>query len=215
MTTAVDIESRLLRRMPLPLPGGEVDKNSRGRVLLVGGSHRVPGAILLSGTAVLRSGAGKVQVACPRSLALPLGIAIPEAGLCALDEDADGEPLASSALSLIELASNSHAVLIGPGVMVLKGATTFIASPTGAAFRYDEGVVGLATAGSGDVLAGLIGGLAARGCDPVQAAIWGVFLHAQAGQQLSRTRGALGFLARELPTEVPALLESFRVPAGK
>ncbi len=83
--------------------------------------------------------------------------------------------------------------------MTLKGATTFIASPSGKTFRYDDGVVGLATSGSGDVLAGVLAGLAARGTDPLAAAVWAVVLHAQAGQELTRKQGALGFLARELP----------------
>jgi ADP-dependent NAD(P)H-hydrate dehydratase len=293
MSTSVDITARLLRQMPLPLPTGEVDKNSRGTLLVVGGSHRVPGAILLSGVAALRAGVGKIQLACPRSLALPLGMALPEAGICALDEDDDGEPSVHEVQQLIESAQQSHAVLIGPGimsgtaaaavtrlllekvhgpvfvidaralsglwentellkrhagrvvltphagemaslchrekdqieadplavavegaahcgsVMTLKGAITFIASPLGGVFRYDQGVVGLATAGSGDVLAGILAGLAARGTDPLDAAIWAVFLHAQAGQRLTSTRGALGFLARELPTQIPALLQSF------
>ncbi len=58
-----------------------------------------------------------MQLACPRSLALPLGIALPEAGVCALDEDADGDIRAHEDATLIELAQRSHAVLIGPGIM--------------------------------------------------------------------------------------------------
>jgi NAD(P)H-hydrate repair Nnr-like enzyme with NAD(P)H-hydrate dehydratase domain len=68
------------------------------------------------------------------------------------------------------------------------------------------GCVGLATAGSGYVMAGIIGGLLARGADPVTATLWGIHLHGAAGQRLTGGLGPLGFLARELLAEVPGLL---------
>jgi ADP-dependent NAD(P)H-hydrate dehydratase len=73
-------------------------------------------------------------------------------------------------------------------------------------FRYAGGGVGLATSGSGDTLAGIVVGLAARGCDALAAAVWGVFLHGEAGARLSRSVGRVGFLARELLDEVPRVL---------
>lgn len=91
-------------------------------------------------------------------------------------------------------------------ITVLKGSQTFIADPEGQSFRNDAGGTGLATSGSGDVLAGIIAGLAARGASPAQAACYGVFLHAKAGERLEKKIGPLGFLARELITEVPALM---------
>ena len=91
-------------------------------------------------------------------------------------------------------------------VVVLKGRETFVASPEGELFVNRAGGVGLATSGSGDVLAGLIAGLLARGADPPRAAAWGVHLHALAGERLSARLGPLGFLARELPAEIPALM---------
>jgi hydroxyethylthiazole kinase-like uncharacterized protein yjeF len=91
-------------------------------------------------------------------------------------------------------------------VVVLKGRETFVASPEGELFVNRAGGVGLATSGSGDVLAGLIAGLLARGADPVRAAAWGVHLHALAGERLGARLGPLGFLARELPAEIPALM---------
>lgn len=90
--------------------------------------------------------------------------------------------------------------------VALKGATTFVATPDGTAYRYDGGNVGLATSGSGDTLAGIVAGLAARGATPVRAALWGVYLHGAAGNALARRLGPLGFLARELLDEVPALM---------
>jgi ADP-dependent NAD(P)H-hydrate dehydratase len=91
-------------------------------------------------------------------------------------------------------------------IVVLKGAETFIAAPDGTTFRNTAGNLGLGTSGSGDTLAGVIAGLCARGADPLQAAVWGVSLHAQAGEALARKLGPLGFLARELLTEIPPLL---------
>jgi NAD(P)H-hydrate repair Nnr-like enzyme with NAD(P)H-hydrate dehydratase domain len=94
-------------------------------------------------------------------------------------------------------------------VLALKGATTAIATPAGEVWTHRSHAPGLGTSGSGDVLAGLIAGLAARGAAPEQAVAWGVALHARAGQALAQRLGTLGYLARELAGEVPALMESF------
>jgi membrane fusion protein (multidrug efflux system) len=71
-----------------------------------------------------------------------------------------------------------------------------------------HGNVGLAISGSGDTLAGIIAGLAARGASLEQAAAWGIALHASAGEQLSIRYGVLGYLAREISAEIPALLRT-------
>jgi ADP-dependent NAD(P)H-hydrate dehydratase len=69
-----------------------------------------------------------------------------------------------------------------------------------------EGNVGLATSGSGDVLAGIIAGLLARGAPAFAATCWGVYMHAAAGDRLSRSIGPLGFLAHELLVEIPGIM---------
>ena len=92
-------------------------------------------------------------------------------------------------------------------VVALKGARTVIAAPGGERWQHEGGNVGLATSGSGDVLAGVIAGLAARGVTLAQAATWGVALHARAGERLAERFGKLGYLARELCDGSPALLE--------
>jgi len=92
-------------------------------------------------------------------------------------------------------------------VVALKGARTVIAAPGGERWQHEGGNVGLATSGSGDVLAGVIAGLAARGATLAQAATWGVALHARAGERLAERFGKLGYLARELCDCIPALLE--------
>lgn len=90
--------------------------------------------------------------------------------------------------------------------VTLKGPETWIASPDEDALRYPGGGPGLATGGSGDVLAGIIGGLLARGTPPRVAAAWGVWLHGEAGRRLAERIGPLGFLGRELVAEIPALM---------
>lgn len=93
-------------------------------------------------------------------------------------------------------------------VLALKGARTVIAAPDGTLWQHEgAGNIGLAISGSGDVLAGVIAGLLARGAPPEQAACWGVALHARAGDRLARRLGTLGYLAREISMEIPALME--------
>ena len=94
-------------------------------------------------------------------------------------------------------------------VVALKGARTLINAPDGARWQHEGGNVGLAISGSGDTLAGIVAGLAARGASLTQAACWGVALHARAGELLAERFGVLGYLARELPGEVPALMAHF------
>ena len=91
-------------------------------------------------------------------------------------------------------------------VVALKGATTWLAAPDGRLWRHARGNPGLATSGSGDVLAGLVAGLMARGAPVEQALAWGVALHARAAERLAARIGPLGFLARELSAEVPSLM---------
>jgi len=91
-------------------------------------------------------------------------------------------------------------------VVAMKGGDTFIVTPDGRAWRHADGVAGLATSGSGDVLAGLIGGFLARGAPPVVATLWGVCVHGAAGARLSETIAPLGFLARELLDAAPRVL---------
>ena len=70
----------------------------------------------------------------------------------------------------------------------------------------ESGHAGLGTSGSGDVLAGAVIGLAARGASLAQAACWGTYAHATAGDRLAARIGRLGFLARELADELPYVI---------
>jgi NAD(P)H-hydrate repair Nnr-like enzyme with NAD(P)H-hydrate dehydratase domain len=91
-------------------------------------------------------------------------------------------------------------------VVTLRMAETWTAGPGTPAFLDQSGNAGLATSGSGDVLAGVIGGLAARGADALTATLWANHLHAAAGERCAVRLGSLGYLARELLDELPRVL---------
>lgn len=97
-------------------------------------------------------------------------------------------------------------------VVLFKGKESIIAGPADHALLYEGGCVGLATGGSGDVLAGIVGGLAARGAPPFAAAAWATWVHGRAGCRLERATGGVGFLAQELLPLIPLLLND---PNGK
>jgi hydroxyethylthiazole kinase-like uncharacterized protein yjeF len=284
------LDSAWIAANPVPVHGQGTTKNSRGRVLAIGGSCKVPGALRLTGEAALRVGAGKLQMATVASAAISLGLLVPEAASIALPEDDDGE-VGDAAAALTNALEACDALVLGPGVgdpavaarllqlvlnqrrddlslvidamavgclrnmqenvasfrgrliitpnhsemavltgghedqidadprqiacdtarkfgavVVLKGSDTVIAGPDGDTLHYGGGGTGMATGGSGDVLAGAIGGLLSRGMPPFVAAGWGVWLHGQSGRRLATTSGPIGFLARELPAELPRLL---------
>jgi hydroxyethylthiazole kinase-like uncharacterized protein yjeF len=285
------LDRALLDRFPLPHHPADSDKEGRGRLLVVAGSRELAGAALLAGLGGLRAGAGKLQIATARSIAVPLAVAVPEARVVGLAETDEGCLAPSGFEPLLDLASCAQAVVVGCGlqhgppldelvdalldcgidvplvldaavlgslapcagalrawrggatvlphsremarlleceaeeveadplaaarraaarfdvVALVKGQFSYIAHPDGRAFRFEGGGVGLATSGSGDVLAGIVGGLAARGADPLTAALWGVYLHGEAGRALTEQVGRIGFLARELPDRVPGLME--------
>lgn len=287
MTSVKRLDSAELKRHPLPaIEDG--DKDSHGRVLIIGGSRNVPGSVLLSAHGAMRAGAGKLQVAVPNEIAIALGVAMPEAMAAGVAGGRDGGFAASAVAPLVELARSADAIVAGPGMtanraaqrlarklralekpialdaamlhaladakaeakgsapnaillphsgelaslldcssedveadplgsgrlcakryralVLVKGAESLVVEPAGQAWKYEGGGPGLGVSGSGDVLAGIVGGLLARGAEPLTALLWAVWLHGEAGARLSNTIGKAGFLAREIPDEVPALL---------
>jgi NAD(P)H-hydrate epimerase len=91
-------------------------------------------------------------------------------------------------------------------LVALKGARTVIALPDGNVFINTTGNPGMATAGSGDVLAGMIGGLVAQKIPPLEALKAAVFLHGWIGDNVSQKKGQISLIARDLIDEIPAVL---------
>ena len=94
--------------------------------------------------------------------------------------------------------------------VVLKGAYTVVASPQGKVRVSQFANPALATAGSGDVLAGVIAGLLAQGASPFDAAACGVYLHGAAGEQARQAMGDAGVLAGDLLPLLPAAMRAVR-----
>jgi hydroxyethylthiazole kinase-like uncharacterized protein yjeF len=272
----------LLRDWALPEASGS--KHGRGRVLVVGGAAKTPGAAMLAGLAALRVGAGHLQLAVAESAAVPVAVAIPESGVIGLAENTGGSVCGTSARQLADQLSSADAVLVGSGLddadetarllreltpLVGEEATVvldayslgvlgeltdvreafagrwvltpntdeaarllgrecddlaedvleiadsydavvscrgYVADQHGQRWEIAAGHAGLATSGSGDVLAGCVTGLLARGATAAQAACWATHLHSTAGDRLAGRVGPLGFLGRELLDELPPLL---------
>lgn len=179
-------------------------------------------------------GPGMTQGRATTSLTLSLcrdassSFVIDAAALCELQEEADAvrscrgrlviTPHAGEMAQLLgrsrdeieadPLAAAHAAAELLRAVVVMKGAESHVVDPDGRSWLFRGGTVGLATSGSGDVLAGIVAGLLARGADPVEAALWGVYLHGEAGRLLACETGPLGFLARELAPKIPAILKA-------
>lgn len=278
------LDRAALEAHPLP-PVRNDDKESKGRMLVIAGSRDVPGAPLLTATAAMRAGAGKLRIATVESAAVGLGVRMPEAMVIGIAEDADGGFGGSAADRIEALARDADAVVAGPGVkrsdacaaiaetliaseaalaldvallkalkrptkprelapvllpdadelaslldcdkdsierdpvgcglraaatyqavVLVKGPPSHVVTPLGDVWTHEGGAPGLGVSGSGDVLAGIVGGLLARGAEPLNALLWAVWLHGEAGAALAKKFGPIGFLAREIADEVPALL---------
>jgi hydroxyethylthiazole kinase-like uncharacterized protein yjeF len=107
-----------------------------------------------------------------------------------------------------ELTGREGAAQVAERYGAVVATRGWVVTPDGQAWRDEAGGVGLGTSGSGDVLAGVVGGLLARGAESAQAAVWGQYAHAAAGDRLTARTGRLGFLARELLDELAQVLGS-------
>ncbi len=94
-------------------------------------------------------------------------------------------------------------------VVVLKGANTLVASPCGEIYINNTGGPALASAGTGDVLAGMIGGLMGQGLSGLHSAIAAVYVHGLCGDVIGdRLGGSRGLISTELLSEIPLILNS-------
>jgi ADP-dependent NAD(P)H-hydrate dehydratase / NAD(P)H-hydrate epimerase len=107
-----------------------------------------------------------------------------------------GEPTAS------KVALARQAALLTGAILVFKGADTVVAAPDGTAAINTSAPPGLATAGTGDVLAGMIGGFLAQRMEPFQAAAAAVFIHGEAA-----VASGMGLIAEDLPARIPQVLQ--------
>ena len=250
-------------------------KGTFGHGLLVAGCDRMPGAAVLSATAAMRGGIGKLTVHTVRSVRDILAVTLPEA-----IHDIDDNEQYVSHIDWSRLPENISAVAFGPGlgtakqtvsamkdildtvklplvidadglnmlaenktwlaflppysiltphfaeferlagkpsddfdrlerarlfaqrysvILVLKGHHTVVTFPDGRQFFNTTGNSGMATAGSGDVLTGLLLALLAQGYDPKHAAVLGVYLHGAAGDAYTEDYAASTLIASDLP----------------
>lgn len=105
----------------------------------------------------------------------------------------------------VELAQATDAVVSS------GGSVSWVAGPGQGLWKVETGGPSLAVSGSGDVQAGVVLGLCARGADPEQAAAWAAYLHGRAGDRLAAQIGSLGYLARELPSQIPQVLNEVQL----
>ena len=113
----VALDTAWLKANPLPDHHDNVDKNGRGRVLVIGGGRRVPGGMLLTAEAAFRAGAGKVTIATIASAAIHVGIAFPACAVIALPETESGEIAPDSADLLLADMANHDAIVFGPAMI--------------------------------------------------------------------------------------------------
>lgn len=95
-------------------------------------------------------------------------------------------------------------------VLLAKGAPSITAAPSGNTFINPHRNPALATAGTGDVLAGISVGLLAQGAPPEEAATAGAFIHGEAGERVRSRLGASGLLASDLLDEIPLVMKALR-----
>ena len=124
-------------------------------------------------------------------------------------EDAPIDPAMANDDAQRAEAASAAAIRWGQ-VVVLKGARTVVADPNGDVVRSDVATPALATAGSGDVLAGSIGAFLAAGCEPMAAAGCGVAVHGAAGVLAEDRIGRAGVIARDIAALLPEAIEQLR-----
>lgn len=221
-------ESRLLEVMTVPL-------SDEGGSLAAGGVQPVLERCARAGSLVLGPGLGHDPGAAEVARALARAAELP------LLLDADGlnahagrlaslavrkaatvlTPHAGELARLLELDSAEveaqrlhsacRAAVQAQAIVVLKGDDTIVAAPDGLVAVSRGGAAALATAGTGDVLSGVIGAYLSKGMPPFAAACAGVFVHAAAGRLAAARIGAEGVIARDVIEALPAALPALRV----
>jgi ADP-dependent NAD(P)H-hydrate dehydratase / NAD(P)H-hydrate epimerase len=208
-------EQRLLEAMSVPLPDADgalqpaaadtvLERTERAGALVLGpGLGRAPETFELARTVAVGAGipllldadglnAHAGQPAALASRTAPTVIT-PHAGELGRLLDVDGEEIAAHRVACARRASEQTRAIV-----VLKGDDTIVASPDGLCAISRGGAPALATAGTGDVLSGVIGAYLSKRMDPFHAACAGVFVHARAGQLAAARLAAEGVIARDV-----------------
>jgi NAD(P)H-hydrate epimerase len=94
--------------------------------------------------------------------------------------------------------------------VVLKGVPTVTATPDGKAFINSSGNPGMATAGTGDVLTGMIASLLAQGLPPADASALGVYIHGYAGDIVADKKGQQSMVASDIINALPGVFRSIK-----
>jgi NAD(P)H-hydrate epimerase len=221
----VVFESRLLEVMTVVLPDEDgslepagveqvLERAERADALVLGpGLGRTPGALefaralaraaplpLLLDADGLNAHAGALGSLVDRPAPTVL---TPHAGELARLLDTD-----SAAVNARRLESARRAARESGAIVVLKGDDTLVAEPDGRVAVSRGGASALATAGTGDVLSGVIGAYLAKRMDPFAAACAGVLVHARAGQLTAREIGPEGVIASDVIAALPRALVS-------
>jgi ADP-dependent NAD(P)H-hydrate dehydratase / NAD(P)H-hydrate epimerase len=216
-------ELRLLEAMSVPLPddGGSLtvdavepalERCERADALVLGpGFGRRDGAVdaarrIAAGAPVallldadgLNAHAGRLESLAKRKQPTVL---TPHAGELARLLQTD-----SAAISARRLHSARTAAATAGAIVVLKGDDTIVAAPDGRVGISRGGAPALATAGTGDVLSGVIGALLAKRLDPFHAACAGVSIHVRAGQLAASEIGPEGVIAGDVIARLPAVV---------
>jgi len=265
----------------IPKRGHDFHKGNCGEVFLVATSPGMTGSGVLAARGALRSGAGLVKLAVPKSLQNFVDIAAPEIITHGLTETFQGVISEKAAKEILNLAKNADVLAIGPGlsssivtrsltswkktiiidadglnsisehpsilmkfvkpviitphpgelarltrlsvkeiqenrvkvaqkaaktwgvICVLKGANTVVATPDKKVYINKNGNPGMATAGMGDVLTGMIASFVAQGASPYDASILGVYLHGLSGDLAVKSEGVHGLIASDVVSQIP------------
>ena len=111
-------------------------------------------------------------------------VLLPHAGELASLLDCDEQEIESDPVGCGLRAAERYGAIV-----LVKGVTSHVVTPDGRAWVYNGGAPGLGVSGSGDTLAGIVGGLLARGAEPLTALLWSVLLHGEAGETLAQYFG--------------------------
>jgi hydroxyethylthiazole kinase-like uncharacterized protein yjeF len=196
--TGFPIAEDVLRDTDVVLVGPGTMSGEQGSDLVAGVLPYLPAGstlVLDAGALAAFDGDGLDRALRRRTIAIPN----PVEAAHVLDTDVDAlvEDPAAAVDALVDRLG---------ATVAFRDAVTRIGTPDGDRFVDDSGHAALGTCGSGDVFAGLLAGLVARGAAPLTALLWSVHAHGRAGELLAQRFGGIGLIARDLLDVIPVAL---------